>query len=46
MDWVLGKFTGSDAEAIADACKRTAAAIECYISEGPDRAMTKYNRKA
>lgn len=46
VDWVLGKFTGSDAEAIADACKRTAAAIECYISEGPDRAMTKYNRKA
>ena len=34
------------AEAIADACKRAAAAIECYISEGPDRAMTKYNRKA
>ena len=46
VDWVLGKFTGSDAEAIADACKRAAAAIECYISEGPDRAMTKYNRKA
>ena len=46
VDWVLGKFTGSDAEAIADACNRAAAAIECYISEGPDRAMTKYNRKA
>ena len=46
VDRVLGKFTGSDAEAIADACKRAAAAIECYISEGPDRAMTKYNRKA
>ena len=46
VDWVLGKFTGSDAEAIADACKRAASAIECYISEGPDRAMTKYNRKA
>lgn len=46
VDWVLGRFTGADAEAINDACKRAAAAIECYISEGPDRAMTKYNRKA
>ncbi len=45
VDWVLGKFTGPDAAAMADAAQRAAEAAECYISEGPDRAMSKYNRK-
>lgn len=42
-DWVLAAFKGQDAEDMADAAKRTAAAIECYITRGPDRAMNMYN---
>ena len=42
-DWVLAAFKGQDAENMADAAKRTAAAIECYITRGPDRAMNMYN---
>lgn len=45
VDWVLGRFTGHDAEAIASACENAAKAAVCYISEGPERAMSKYNRK-
>ena len=46
VDWVLGKFQGPDAEAMAKACESAAKAAVCYISEGPDRAMSKYNRKS
>lgn len=45
VDWVLGRFQGADASALASACENAARAIECYIGEGPDRAMSKYNRK-
>lgn len=45
VDWVLGRFEGEDAKAMASACESAARAIECYIVEGPDKAMTKYNRK-
>lgn len=43
-DWVLSVFKDQDAENITDAAERAAKALECYISEGPDRAMNKYNR--
>ena len=46
VDWVLGRFAGRDAEAVAAACASAAEAAVCYIAEGPDRAMTKYNRRA
>ena len=45
-DWVLGAPKGKDAEIFAQAAERAADAAECYISEGPERAMNKYNRKA
>ena len=45
VDWVLGRFQGADAEAMAAACDSAARAAECYISEGPDMAMSKYNRR-
>lgn len=45
-DWVLGAPKGKDAELFAQAAERAADAAECYISEGPERAMNKYNRKA
>ena len=45
-DWVIGAPKGKDAELFAQAAERAADAAECYISEGPERAMNKYNRKA
>ena len=44
-DWVLGTPKGKDAELLADAAERAAEAAECYVTEGPERAMSKYNRK-
>lgn len=46
VDWVLGRFQGADAEAVEKACESAAQAIRCYISDGPERAMSKYNRRA
>ena len=43
-DWVLGRFTGPDAELIADAAERAAKAALCYIAEGPDKAMNQFNQ--
>ena len=45
-DWVLGVFRDADAEAMAAAAKRAAEAVECYITEGPERAMNRFNAKA
>lgn len=42
-DWVLGKPQGADRKAIDEAIGRAAQAVECYIQEGPDRAMSKFN---
>lgn len=42
-DWVLGKPQGEDRKNIDEAIKRAAQAVECYIKEGPDRAMGKFN---
>ena len=42
-DWVLGKPQGEDRKAIDDAVKRAAQAVECYIKEGPQAAMSRFN---
>ncbi len=42
-DWVLSVFKNQDAEDMADAAERAADAAACYISEGAERAMNKYN---
>lgn len=42
-DWVLGKLQGEDKKAVDAAVKRAADAVECFIQEGPDRAMNKFN---
>ncbi len=42
-DWVLSAFKNQDAEEIARAAERAAEAVICYITEGPDRTMSKYN---
>ena len=46
VDWVLGKLTGHDAEAMASACEAAAKAAVSYIKDGPDKAMSRYNRRA
>jgi len=43
VDWVLGTFKGQDAKDIQTACERAWEAVECYIKDGPDRAMNKFN---
>ena len=42
-DWVLATFKNQDAVDMADAAKRAAEAAVCYITEGPDRAMNRFN---
>lgn len=42
-DWVLGAFKGQDAADMEQLAKTAADAAECYIAEGSDRAMNKFN---
>lgn len=42
-DWVLGKPQGEDRKNIDGAVKRAAQAVECYIKEGPQKAMGRFN---
>lgn len=42
-DWVLGKPQGDDRKNIDAAVKRAAQAVECYIKNGPQTAMSKFN---
>lgn len=42
-DWVLGSFKNQDAEDMERLAERVSAAIACYITEGADRAMNKFN---
>ena len=44
-DWVLGVFRNQDAVDMADAASRAAKAAKCYIEEGGERAMNKFNTK-
>ncbi len=44
-DWVLSSFKNQDAEDMAAAARRAADAVVCYITEGADAAMNKYNNK-
>jgi PTH1 family peptidyl-tRNA hydrolase len=45
IDWVLSVFRDQDAEDIAEAASRAADAAECYIAEGPEKAMNRYSQK-
>lgn len=42
-DWVLGVFRNQDAEDMARAAERAWEAVKCYITEGPERCMSKFN---
>lgn len=42
-DWVLSAFKGQDAADMELVAKKAADAVECYITEGVDRAMNRFN---
>lgn len=42
-DWVLGKFQGEDRKTMDAAVKRAADAVEAFLKDGPDKAMSKFN---
>lgn len=42
-DWVLSKFTGEDRDTIQTAICRAADGVECFFTQGPDKAMGHYN---
>lgn len=45
IDWVLSVFRDQDAEDMAESASRAADAAECYIAEGPEKAMNRYSQK-
>ena len=42
-DWVLGKLTGEDKKAMDESVKRAADAVECFLKDGPQKAMNQFN---
>ena len=42
-DWVLAKLSGDDAKLITEATLNAASALETIITQGIDKAMSKYN---
>ena len=42
-DWVLGKFQGEDKKVMDETVKRAADAVECYLRDGPQKAMNRFN---
>ena len=42
-DWVLSAFKNQDAEDMAAAAAKAAEAVECYILNGPEKTMNRYN---
>jgi len=43
VDWVMGTFKNQDAADIDAAVERAWEAAVCYITEGPEKAMDRYN---
>ncbi len=43
-DWVLSVIRDRDAEEMAAAAERAADAVECYLTQGPEKAMNLYNQ--
>lgn len=46
VDFVLGGFSKEDREVLEPAVERAALSVECYVEEGIEKAMNKYNIKA
>lgn len=44
-DWVLAVFKGQDAADMEAVAEKAACAVACYITEGADKAMNKFNTR-
>lgn len=44
-DWVLAAFKGQDAADMEAVAEKAAGAVACYITEGADKAMNKFNTR-
>ena len=44
-DWVLAAFKGQDAADMEAVAEKAADAVACYITEGADKAMNKFNTR-
>ena len=42
-DWVLGKPQGEDKKVMDKAVQRAADAVECFLKDGPHKAMNQFN---
>lgn len=45
VNHVLGHFNKEESKIMEEAVKETTDAVECFLMEGPDRAMNLYNKK-
>ena len=45
IDWVLSVFRDQDAVDMSETASRAADAVECYITQGPEKAMNLYSQK-
>ncbi len=43
IDWVIGKVPAADLKLIEETAARAAEACACYIKDGADKAMNRYN---
>lgn len=43
-DWVLGRFAPAEREALDEILDPMAEAVECWVAEGIEAAMTRFNR--
>lgn len=46
IDYVLGRFTVAQLDTLAPALTNACDAIECWLSDGIERSMTRYNAEA
>lgn len=42
-DWVLGRLQGEDRKTMDEAAARAAQAVECFLRDGPQKAMNQFN---
>ena len=44
-DWVLSRFSDEDRKVMEEAAGRAADAAECFVLDGIEKAMNRYNKK-
>jgi len=46
VDWVLSRFTREEEPVVRESVERAAAAVECFVAEGIECAMNRFNAAA